>query len=147
MMSRYILSIAIVCEELRHCNKKLHTSQIKYSEDLFLRRLIWDSFQWDSQRMKMTEMHNSKTFTCKYFQRMMYSQSSPGQADSFYQANGQDPGYYGSNPDLIPITNCELAHLIDLGTNLREVFTIMEKAFHVYFPWVTACLPSILIVS
>ena len=121
-----LLSIVIVCEELRHRNKKQHTSQIKYSEDLFLRWLILDSFQWDSHRM--AEMHNSKIFTCKYFQRMMYSQSSPGQADSFYQANGQDPGYYGSNPDLIPITNCELAHLIELGTNLREVSTITEKA-------------------
>ena len=121
-----LLSIVIVCEELRHRNKKLHTSQIKYSEDLFLRWLILDSFQWDSHRM--AEMHNSKIFTCKYFQRMMYSQSSPGQADSFYQANGQDPGYYGSNPDLIPITNCELPHLIELGTNLREVSTITEKA-------------------
>ena len=119
------LSLCVVCEELRHRNKKLHTSQMKYS-DLFLRWLILDSFQWDSHRM--AEMHNSKIFTCKYFQRMMYSQSSPGQADSFYQANGQDPGYYGSNPDLIPITNCELPHLIELGTNLREVSTITEKA-------------------
>ena len=56
-----LLSIVIVCEELRHRNKKLHTSQIKYSEDLFLRWLILDSFQWDSHRM--AEMHNSKIFT------------------------------------------------------------------------------------
>ena len=55
------LSLCVVCEELRHRNKKLHTSQIKYSEDLFLRWLIPDSFQWDSQRM--AEMHNSKIFT------------------------------------------------------------------------------------
>ena len=41
---------------------------------------------------------------------MVYrSQSPTNQSESFYQQNNQEQ-YYGSNPDLIPIKNCECFH-------------------------------------